>query len=377
MQLNNNRGMALLITLTVMTLLIAGALEMNRRVRTAVEATAASRDRQTLTQMAYAGVHVAMAMLIKDKKQSPVDSIQEDWADPEKIAEVLQEIPMDKGRITFSITDEMGKIQVNALVDFPKGRHFKEPQKIMWDRFTRNLIEQNEDLEDTETDAATIVNSVKDWLDSEDDDATTGLSGAEADYYEGLEPPYAPANGPFRHIDELMQVKGMIPALFGGTKQKENTDFPSDFFGGMPDTGSPDKYMTVYGMSRSAAKVNDRTFTFEGKININTAELPVLLAIIPSENADYARAIYDYRNEKEDGEFVNTNLSSPAWYKNVPDIPGDLNIDPNLITVSSDYFRITATAGLHDKEMKLSVVVHREQNKKGKWICRVLSWQPE
>ncbi|MGE0083336.1 MAG: general secretion pathway protein GspK [Desulfococcaceae bacterium] len=380
---DNSRGMALLITLTIITLMIAGALELNRRVRAAVEATASARDRQTLTQMAYAGVHVAMAMLIKDKTQSPIDSIQEDWADPAKIAEVLAEIPLEKGRMTFSVTDELGKININSLAVFPKGQHFNESQKIMWDRFTRNLIEktvaQTDKEKDPDMDAAAIVNSVKDWLDSGDDDAITGLSGAESDYYESLDPPYKAANGPFRSIDELMLVKGISAELFGGVKHngKAGEEVSSELSGVVKEGEGPGQYMTVHGMSRSKTKAEDRNFTFNGKININTADLPVLVALMPSENTDYAQAIFDYRNEKEDGNFVNTDLASPTWYKNVPDIPGDLQIDPNLITVSSDVFRIKASANLNDTEMSLNVVVQREQDKKGRWTCRILEWQTE
>ncbi len=48
-----------------------------------------------------------------------------------------------------------------------------------------------------------IINSLKDWLDSGDDDAITGLSGAESDYYEGLEPPYSCKNGPMDNLGEV------------------------------------------------------------------------------------------------------------------------------------------------------------------------------
>ena len=360
---SKKKGMALLLTLSVITLLITAALELNRRVRTALVSTAIARDRLTLTEIAMSGIHVAEAMLIKDKKEThKVDSIQEDWAIPEKIAEVLADIHFEKGKISkLVITDEMGKIQINALVDFPKGRHFNESQKIMWDRFTRLLISQSgldESLEDIEP--TTIINSIKDWLDSGDDDATTGLNGAEADYYEGLEPPYVPANGPFTHIDELRQVKGMKPELFDGAKEQYK----------MPD------FITVHGMIKAPNTVENRNYTFPGKININTAELPVLIALVSSENADHAQAIYDYLHEMEDGKFVNTGLTSPAWYKNVPDIPDDVVIDPKLIITSSDIFRIVSEAELNGNKQSVTAVVHREKAKKtGKWICRVLTLQ--
>ena len=353
----NDRGMALLITLTIITLLITGALELNRRVRAAVVSTAVMRDRLTLSQMAATGIHAAMAMLVKDKLETNNDSIQEDWAAPEKIAEVLADFPYDRGKVGFTIEDELSKIQINALVDFPKGRHYNESQKIMWDRFIRLLLSQNEDLTDVE--ATGIVNSIKDWLDSGDDDATTGLNGAEAEYYQGLDPPYKPGNGPFTHIDELMLVKGITPELFQGAEAR------------LPGA---EKFLTVLGMTRAPRPIERQNFTFEGKININTADLPVLMAMMPSENPEYAQAIYDYRNEKADGEFVN-DLTSGTWYKNVPEIPSDFTIDPKLITTASDFFRIRSTAELQETKMTLTVVVHRQQGKKGKWTCRVLSWQ--
>ena len=163
------------------------------------------------------------------------------------------------------------------------------------------------------------------------------------------------------HIEELMQVKGITPELFQGINQ-------------ISGIGS---FMTVYGMTQSKKKIENKRFTFEGKININTADLPVLIAMIPSENPEYAQAIFNYRNEKEDGNFINA-LTGTNWYKNVPDIPGDLTIDPKLLTASSDFFEIKAEAALYNTELAVTVVVHREQNKKTKkWQCKVLSWQAE
>lgn len=353
----DDRGMALLVTLSVITVLIAAALELNRKVRTSVVTTATQRDRITLNEMAAGAVNAAMAMLAKDRKETQIDSIQEDWANPEKVAEVLADLPFDKGKVTFTIADELGLVQANALVAFPRGRQFNESQKIMWDRFIRLLIASHEAFEDLE--ATEIVNSLKDWLDSGDDDAITGLNGAESDYYESLETPYACRNAPFPHIGELAKVRGVTPALFAGVE-------------GMPGLGA---YVTVHGMEKSDETVDKRSFTFPGKININTAPLPVLVALIPSENPEYAQLIHDYREEKEEDTYLN-DLTSPTWYTQVAGIPSDLKIDPELITVASDLFRIQAAATLNDMETVVTAVVRREQHKEtNKWQCRVVSWQ--
>ena len=369
--IKNNRGMALLLTITIVTLLIAAALEMNRKVRTTVVSTANTRDRLTLSYMASAGIHASMAMLIKDKKSDPPtkkslkgnisggrDSVQEDWADPEKVAEVLQATLFEEGNVKFIIRDELAKIQVNALVDFPKGRSPNEAQKTVWDNLLRPVISQDEDRELNAT--SNIINSVIDWLDSGDDEATAGANSVESEYYKTLDPPYSCRNGPMPYLNELALVKGITPELFHGTSE-------------IPGIS---EYMTVYGMTKSSKTVDKKNFTYSGKININTAELPVLVAIVGSENAECAQAIYDYRSEQDEGaeskSYVNT--LSEGWYKNVVGC-GDVKFSDKLITTTSDFFRIESTATLHEVQLTITSLIHREQDKKGKWKCTVLSWE--
>ncbi|MBN1932899.1 MAG: general secretion pathway protein GspK [Desulfobacterales bacterium] len=352
--LQNNRGMALLITITIITLLVTVALELNRKVRSAVVSSAVSRDRITLSQMASSGIHAAMAMLVKDKVDSISDSLQEDWADSEKIMTLLQSLSFEDGNINLKIIDELGKIQVNALVKFPESHQFNEAQRILWDRFLRGLMPLTDLPEDFEP--TSIINCLKDWIDSGDDDAITGLTGAESDYYQGLDPPYSCRNAPLPHLSELAMVKGIPQKLFYGD---ENIYGFSN-------------YMTIYGMQ----EIGDTSFAYEGKININTAELPVLTAILPSENADLAQAIYEYRQETEDLKYIH-DLSNITWYKNVPGC-SDLEIDPEIITTSSDYFRIESEASLNKIKMVIIAFVKREKdNLTGKWNCKVLRWQSE
>ena len=96
----DRRGMALLITVGVATILIASTLELHRMVRASVAATAVSRNQYVLAEMATSGVNIAMAMLIKDKMDSQIDSIQEDWANSEKVRELLDAIPAPKAHPT-------------------------------------------------------------------------------------------------------------------------------------------------------------------------------------------------------------------------------------------------------------------------------------
>ncbi len=346
----NNRGMAILITLSVVTVLIAASLELNRRVRASVFSAATTRDRLTLSVMASSGIHAAMAMLVKDKMESEIDSVQEDWANPDKISSIIMSIPFDEGNVTFKISDELGRIQANALVTFPESRKFNESQRILWDRFLRLFI--SSDLFETESNPTAIICSVKDWLDSGDDDAITGLNGAESGYYQDLDPGYPCKNGLFSDLSELLLVKGIMPEFYYGTEEAPGVS----------------EYMTVYGIQISG----DNKFTFKGKININTAGLPVLISLMPEGYEDLAPMLDEYRKETSGTEYIH-DLSSPTWYKNVPGC-GDIKIDSNIITTSSDVFRIESTAALHDMKITIISIVKREQEKKDKkWKCRVLS----
>ncbi len=354
--LNNNRGIALIITLAIISLLVAMTFELNRQIRGGVEDAANARDRLELTNMIESGVTIAQSLLIADKADSEVDSIQEDWANPLKIEEVLAQTPFDEGSLSLFISDELSRIQVNALVAFPDGREFNPVQRDLWFRFMALILSAQEDenafMEDV-TDPSEIVNPVKDWLDSDDNDTVTGLNGAEDEYYQDLDPPYSCRNGPIRHIEELTRIKNITPELFYSS---------SDILAGIS------QYMSVFG----ATAANNR-FTFEGKININTADIPVIAAMLPIGQEFLAAEIAAYREEKSEDQFLH-ELTSPTWYKEVPGA-GDVEIDPGLITTQSDIFRIECSGTLHDRTANARVIVMREKNSEtGKWYCRVISW---
>jgi len=352
--LKSNRGIALLITISITTILVAAALEYNRRARFEVISTAAARDRLTLSYIASSGVHIAMALLVKDKSESNFDALSEDWANPEKIEELLQEIPFEAGKLSVTITDELSKIQVNALVKFPDSRQFDESQVMLWDRCLR-FIRSEEDLKD-ESDPVAIVNSVKDWLDSADDEATTGLSGAESSYYEDLDPPYASRNGPIQDLNELLLIKGITPQIYNDSAEA-------------PGLAS---LMTVHGMTAGAGT----SFTWPGRININTADVPVLAALLGLENQELAQAIYEYRREVM-AEKDSHDFSNPRWYKEIAGF-GDVTINTNLVTTSSDVFRIKSEGSINVTKTTVIAVVQRVQDPESrKWTCKVISWKTE
>jgi len=269
----------------------------------------------------------------------------------------LSQLSFDEGDILLDISDELGKIQVNSLVAFPKGRNFNPPQKDFWYRFVGLILLQQEDSEafmEEIIEPSAIINPVKDWLDSGDNDAITGLNGAEKDYYQDLEPPYGCRNGPFRYVEELTRVKGITPELFYSA---------DEMLLGIS------RYVTVYGIAQS----NDK-FIYNGKININTADLPVIAALLPVGQDFLAPEIYAYRIESANGQFIH-DLLSPNWYRDVPGC-SDVEINEGLLTTQSDVFRIECSAVLRDIHMTSTVIIKREKDEEsGKWYCKVLNWE--
>ena len=301
-----------------------------------------------------------MAILVKDRQDSESDSLQEDWADQETMAGFVDQLGFEKGKLDIKIFDELARIQINALVQFPEGTQFNEKQRQIWERFANNLMSIYELLGDQigemeEIEPLTIIDSIKDWIDK-DEDIITGLNGAESDYYQELDPPYECKNAPFDDLSEVRLVRGITPELFNG-------------IAGAMGLGN---YITVYG----AAEANNQKFSYPGKVNINTAELPVLKVLLPSENEDFTDLLIEYRQAVSGTQYTN-DLTNINWYKNVPGFSG-ITIDPDLFSVSSSIFRIVATAVLDDTRSVTTAVVQRErESDSSPWRCKVLNWKTE
>jgi general secretion pathway protein K len=348
----NSAGIAILVTVAILSVVVVVSLEMNRRGRSAATRALIEQNRITLSAMAASGVQAAMAMLIRDKTDSEIDSVQEAWANPDIVQAVVSELAFETGEISVVIQDEQGKIQVNALVQEPDGRQYNESQRLLWDRFLRIMHSRISPKESFEPDA--LICAMKDWMDSKDDDALSCMNGAESDYYEGLRPPYPCRNGSIPHIGELMRIKGMTAELFYG----------------LPNERGISAYIT-------ACRAEGALLAgFAGKININTAEPPVLAAMLPDGKEDMAQLLVDYRVEMSDSKYIH-DLSSPSWYKQVPGLQG-VQIDPRLITLSSNLFRVRASARMDMVSVTATALVHRENDPvTGKYTCKILTWLVE
>ncbi len=357
---DNQRGVALLVTITILFVVFTLVSEVSRNTRNSLKQADIEKTRVRLAQIATSGLHIGIAILMADKKTSEIDSVQESWADQEQIDEILSEVPFNEGEISLRIVDEGGKIQINALVDYPEGKNFNTSQKLLWENFLQFLNPPDDSIDNLGLNTD-IVNCVKDWLDFGDDDATTGINGVEDDYYKNLDSPYSCNNGPLNDLGELVLIKGFTQEMVDRVEMGYS----------MADL------LTIYGMEEKSSSTEKKAgFTFPGLININTADLPVILSLMPDsksflENSSAAQAIYDYREERTEDGFVN-DLKGDC-YKNCPGCE-DSGMKADLLTTTSNYFSIECTAFKEKIQVIVTAVIRRDE-KKGQYT--VLSWETE
>lgn len=361
--MKNNQGVALFMTLALIFVLTTAALELGRRAGKAAARSGMAVDLFQARENAWSGIQLAMGILSADAQKNEIDSLQEDWASPEKLANAVAALEMPGGSLTLSITDELGKIQINALLDAYPGNAFNENQRLLWERLLDLIISGDKSLDDR--DPAEVINSLKDWLDSGDDDAVTGVSGAETDYYESLDPPVHCANGPLGTLDELYRIKGIAENFLQWGKK----DLDADAVDVMPELS---QIFTLHGMSDTTGEGG--RFSFPGKININTAGIEVLSAMLPSGMEDQAPALVDFRLEKSSDSDGFINALDKEWYGQVIQLSGEERQSfDDIVTYSSHLFSATAVADVHGHTITLTGIIKREKHEKtSAWTCRLL-----
>jgi len=316
----NDRGVALVLVILMISIIIAITLQLNMSSRSEIYEAANLGDGVRATYVAKSGFYAGEALLHEDKNS--FDSLNEDWAKAEMFSAGSGSL-FDGEYFRLNIEDESGKISINSLV---KNQGYNDGIKKLLKRFL-SLPEFNLD----EQQVGDIVDAIKDWID--EDDETTGF-GAENMYYRGLEKPYACKNAPLDCIEELLMIKGIT----------------EDLHYGAGETPGIAKYLTLHG---------------KGKININTAPNLILKALSDEITDEMISNMDEFRRDEEN------NLSDSLWYKNVQGMDSII-ITQSLITTKSDIFRITSTGYMNDISKRVGGVIEKHSN--GKAI-KILSWK--
>jgi len=349
-QFKDNRGIALLMALGSIALMLAAVLQSNINAKFAIEATAVTKERHELTYDAMSGIIIAQAILIKDKQDNPkgYDALCEDWGRQDKIGEILRCLPPGAGKPTkLVISDELGKIQVNALVDAKTGKINQWQYDLWWDAIDDIVSSPTYESDyDIINESKSIIDCIVDWIDFNDE--LHGINSVESDFYEGLETPYKARNNYLTNINELLLVKGFSKQLF--------------------NAANISNYVTVYGQS-----ISKNSVIFPGKINVNTADRGVLRLLIKEGYEDFLMDVIKYRDERNDDGGCFNDLQTVQRYEESTDV---VFKHKDIMTTQSHLFRVDSTATINKTRKTVTAILLRTQDSKTKrWKCEVISFK--
>ena len=160
-------------------------------------------DRIQAHYLALAGVEKAKALLYHDmvtRRGAGLNHTGRLYDDPKEFRDVafgrgnFRVIRRnDDGEIIYGVSDENSRLNLNVA----SPENFAKLQGMTPD----------------------IIAAIIDWRD--ENNAVTP-SGAEADYYASLQPPYLPRNGPFQTTRELLMIRGVTRELLLGDDFDQN-----------------------------------------------------------------------------------------------------------------------------------------------------------
>ena len=322
--LKNKHGMALILTLLIVSLVTVLSLQLNTSMRAEYYAAVNLKDSIKLESIAKSGFYFALIALKDD--DTTYDCLLDDWEsikDASASAYFATLFDGD-GFLEGKVADLERKIQINSLID--QNGQPDPAQKDLLSDFMQ-LYDPNLNQDQAEE----IVDAIVDWVDS--DDNTTGFGGAEDSYYQLLDNPYSCKNGPLESIEELLLVKGISQEFYDG-------------IGGQPGLAH---YLTV---------INGN-----GQINVNTADKLILKALSDDITDKVAEDLDQFRNDPDN----ENDLKNVSWVNRV--VSG-ITFKVG-IAIKSTYFEIMSTGKKDKMEKMIRSVVERDSNGNSK----VLYWK--
>ena len=285
-------GIALLITLLVVTLLTIIVVEFTYSTNVEAHLTRNSLSAMQARYLARAGLALGELLLKLDfaaKSNDPqgakAETLFDSWAQhypPTALGE-------DVGIAGFAIEDESGRFNVNSLAIRPGVNPVTvESRKTIFQGILAALgLDTN------------LLFPVLDWLDA--DDEVNGKNGAERDYYQALIPPYEPRNGRALTLDELALVRG-----FGDLTREQWVELRE------VATMLPNEDLSI---------------------NVNTASERLLTAILGTvDDAAAAKAIVAQRRDHPFLDMHDLN-DMPGWSQLPPQVKGIFNLHSVYFTI--------------------------------------------
>ena len=187
MLIKQNKGLALIVVLWVVTLLTIMASSFSLTIQRETAIIGGLKEKAQAAALAEAGINYAILMLLsKDTEQR--------W----QANSSLYEIEFTGKRVRILIADESGKINVNLAN--------KEQLQQLFDS-----------LAVEETLADSLSDAILDWRDKND---LIRLNGAEQDQYAEADLKYSPRNDQFKSVEEVQMVMGMTADIYRQLEDK-------------------------------------------------------------------------------------------------------------------------------------------------------------
>lgn len=321
-----SRSAAALVIVMVLVLamaVMAGAFAYAMKVETRLATN--TRSSPELEWLGRSGIEIAKWILEQQRRipgEGAYDSLNQFWAngignpdlyeDP-FIGLDLQHIPIGNGSIRIEITDCDRRLNLNTT-----------PEPLL------ELALQT--LGAGAGEASSIAAAIADWRDRDDLENVRG--GAEKPYYLGLNPPYAPKDGPFDDVSELLLVRGITPQLYWGDHQRNAQTQRQRSRSNQPDPSVAGD--TGIGLSEVFTAISS------GRINVNTAPESVLRVVFGGDTGMPAQILQRRAGpDGIDGTSDDQPFRSPAEL-----LTAGMNAG-NLFSTQSTTFeaRIEATIG--------------------------------
>jgi general secretion pathway protein K len=246
--LNTEDGVALLIVLWVITLLMVLVMSFSMLTRTEANSTVFFRDGVQKKFFAEAALQRA-TMEIYHRQTYKNQTVVLEGNEVVRIDGRAYDGSIGTGRYVFRLFNESGKINLNTM---------GARSGVMLNNLLVNLGIAKEN-------ADTIVDSILDWIDTDD---LHRLKGAESDYYQSLPNPYKAKNARLDTLEELLLIKGMSPDILFGTKERKGLM----------------QFVTIYSPTM--------------RVNINAAPKEVLMSL-PGITEDVVNKIIEQRESVE------------------------------------------------------------------------------
>jgi general secretion pathway protein K len=288
---SRERGIALIIVMVVIVVLAALAIGFGYSM--IVETTLARHASVSseLDWMGRSGVEVAKWVLGQESQgpQGQIDTLRAKWAggpgDSNSIVAAvdLKNYAIGRGTLSIDIKDLDRKFNIN-LAD----------EMILKQALTLIGVDAGS--------MSTVVGSILDWKDPDED---VHMSGTEGATYEQADPPYLCKDGWIDDLSELLLVRGVTPAMYYGSG---GGALPQIFNRMQRGRRGPFEEQ-----SYAVGLVDLFTPLSSGLINLNTASATVL-QLMPEIDENIAQAIIQARAgpDGQDGTEDDMPFRSPA-----------------------------------------------------------------